>query len=87
MENLTVSEFSPNPTKAYSRITVNAVKSAEVKFYMFTLEGKGLLSALYQLDKGVNEFSFDFSSLEPGIYYGLFDTPEGQALRKLVKIK
>lgn len=74
----------PNPFSNETTIQVESIKPGDFKFEVFNLVGKRVFAQELRLDAGVNEISFDGSSLPNGSYFYSIGNRDGKVTRRMV---
>jgi hypothetical protein len=59
----------PNPTSDRLDIVLSSPNAGTAGLFLFTADGRQVLSDKRQLDTGLNSFSLDLSTVPPGIYF------------------
>jgi hypothetical protein len=67
-ESVELLSLYPNPTRTNINVSVQSQESIDATFSIFELTGRKVMDFLLPLEAGVNLFTFDISSLMPGLY-------------------
>ncbi len=88
INNQTISQWYPNPTKSSAVIEINADKSQNAHLSFFDLVGIRVMeSKTVQLSEGVNRLSFDYSPLPAGTYLCRVDMGGVSIVRTIIITK
>jgi hypothetical protein len=76
----------PNPSSDQLNVEFELEKAGEIRFLLYDNNGN-LIKTLYQgqQSSGTQQFSFDISQLQPGMYFYELSTPEGSKKHRFVK--
>jgi hypothetical protein len=75
---------APNPFSDQTVITVESIVPGDFQFEVFNLVGQRVHARAVRLDAGVNEFTFDGSTLPNGSYFYTVGNRDGKVSRRLV---
>lgn len=80
-----VGVFVPNPTQNNSSVIIHSSQEMELRFLLFSIEGKHILTKSYQIIKGGNKIDISLNDVPSGAYVGSFQTNSSQPInRKLI---
>lgn len=82
--NLGFVKNAPNPFSNETTITVESLTPGDFQFEVFDIMGQRVHARNLRLDAGVNEFSFDGSTLPNGSYFYTLSNRDGKVSRRLV---
>ncbi|WP_370089240.1 PKD domain-containing protein [Ekhidna sp.] len=76
----------PNPVTDQFRLKVIVPEVGTASLTLLNSAGKVYSSSVFQAEKGLNNFFFDMSTLDPGIYFVTVDVAGFSFKRKVVKL-
>ena len=84
---LTVLKSAPNPFSSQTVITAESQVASDFQFEVFDLLGQRVHAQTIHLEFGLNEFTFDASTLANGAYFYALSNRDGKAVRRMVITK
>ncbi len=88
INNQTISQWYPNPTKSSATIEINADNTQNARLSFFDLVGISIMdSKTVKLFQGLNRLSFDYSSLPGGAYLCRVDMGGASIIRTIILTK
>jgi hypothetical protein len=86
-EQLSISDFMPNPTISGTKLIVTSSFNLPVKVKFYSLLGQELVSQEYQLKTGANDIVFDLTEFADATYSAVIIAANQIYSRKLVIVK
>jgi hypothetical protein len=83
-ESFTVLPNSPNPADSYTDIRYWTPNTENVEFHVYNVLGSMITSKMIHSDKGSNKYTFDTSSLTPGIYLYSLKSGDKTVSRRMI---
>jgi hypothetical protein len=81
---LTVSEFTPNPVRSFSRLTVGSPDNGTARIQLLDLLGNTVREDYQQLDRGWNTVTISAEDLRPGIYMAKVYFGKEAVIRRMI---
>ena len=80
-----IGDFYPNPSEGgIVFLDYNSNRNSDLNIFIYNVAGKNIFENKIKIEKGANNLSFDFSTLEKGIYFVRLEDLGNQEYRKLI---